>query len=81
MKQKNLRALLCLLLGLVLLLTGCGTADTGEAGAEPTGSAQSAETGESAQEALPEGAVAVSTVDELLSAIAPNACIVLQEGK
>ena len=34
-----------------------------------------------AQEPLPEGAVAVSTVDELLSALAPNAVIVLREGE
>jgi len=70
MKQKNLRALLCLLLGFAMLLTACGTATPeAETPAEPT------------EAPLPEGAVAVGTVDELLSAIAPNACIVLREGE
>lgn len=81
MKRKNLQALLCLLLGFVLLLSACGSSGGGEAAAEAADAAESAGTAESAQEALPEGAVAVSTVDELLAAIAPHALIVLQPGE
>lgn len=70
MKHKNLRALLCLVLGAALLLCACGAGDTGaETPEEPTVAP------------LPEGAVSVSTVDELLAAIAPNAVIVLKEGE
>ncbi len=67
MKREQLSILLCLLLALSLLC-GCGTT-AGEAPVETP-----------AEEPLPEGAVAVSTVDELLAAIAPNATIVLREG-
>ena len=70
MKQKKLRALLCLLLGFVMLLTACSA--SGPAAETP------AQPGEAP---LPEGTVAVSTVNELLSAIAPNAVIVLREGE
>ena len=70
MKQKSLRALLCLLLLPALLLAACGTVSPA---ASPTPAEPTAPP-------LPEGAVLVSTVDELLAAIAPNALIVLQEG-
>lgn len=66
--MKNGHRLFCLLALLLaaLLLTACATEAVPP---EPT------------QEAgLPEGAVVVSTVDELLSAIVPNAVIILQEG-
>lgn len=72
MNHHGFHSLLALLLCL-LILTGCGT---GAAPAE-TESTQEPAT----EEALPEGAVLVSTVDELLAAIAPNAVIVLQEGE
>ena len=57
------------------------TAGKGEeaasAGGENTGAAET----QAPAEPLPEGAVAVSTVDELLAALAPNAVIVLREGE
>ncbi len=75
MKHQNRKNLLCLLLGFALLFSACGT------GAQTP--AETAETpAPAADEApLPEGAVAVSTVDELLAAIAPNTVIVLREGE
>lgn len=77
--------LLPLLLLLALLLTACGMGETAApasaAEEEPAASpAQSEQPLEETPEELPEGAVAVSTVDELLSAIAPNTTIVLREG-
>ena len=66
MKRKTLSALLALLM-MISLLAGCAAAPEAAPTPEPTS-------------ALPEGAVLVSTVDELLAAIAPNAVIVLREG-
>ena len=57
--------LLCLLLVTVLLLTACTTAAAPEQTPEPD---------------YPEGSIPVSSVDELLAAIAPNTTIVLREG-
>ncbi len=78
MKQKNLKVLLCLLLGFAMLLSACGTAGAPEETAEIP---EAEETEAPAQAPLPEGAVPVSTVDELLAAIAPHAVIVLQPGE
>lgn len=72
MKRRKLYALLSLLLLLAIPLTACGAAGPGGGTAAGT---------ETAEAALPEGAVLVSTVDEFLAAIAPNAVIVLQEGE
>ena len=74
--MKNRHGLSCILAVLLLaalLLTACGT---GVSPAEPEETAAPTQA-----EELPEGAVRVSTVDELLAAIAPNAVIVLQEGE
>ena len=70
MKPQKLR-LLSLLLAAVMLLAACGTSSPAQAAPE---------TPAPEEPILPEGAVLVSTVDELLSAIAPNATIVLKEG-
>ena len=72
MKRSDHKVLLCLLLGFSLLLSACGAGGT---------AADTSAAAEASQAPLPEGAVLVSTVDELLSAIAPNAIIVLQEGE
>lgn len=66
MKRKTLSAVLALLV-LASVLSGCAAAPEAAPTPELT-------------PALPEGAVAVSTVDELLAALAPNAVIVLREG-
>lgn len=80
MKHKKLNTLLVLLLLLAMLLTACGTTGSGgEAPAAET-AAEEPDSAESAETPLPEEAVLVSNVDELLSAIAPNTVIVLQEG-
>ena len=52
--------------------------EAASAGGENTGAEEEAAAPE---EELPEGAVAVSTVDELLAALAPNTVIVLREGE
>ena len=69
------RVLLALLILAALLLTACGTGETPQ---EPETTEEPSET-PAAQ--LPEGAVEVGTVDELLAAIAPNTTIVLREGE
>lgn len=78
MKRKASMALIAMLMVLALLLSACGQA--APAPAEPT-EEPAAEPAPTEGPALPEGAVLVSTVDELLAAIAPHATIVLQEGE
>ena len=68
-----------------MLLTACGTgeavpASTLEVTAEPAPETTEAPESTETPEELPEGAVAVSTVDEMLAAIAPNTTILLREG-
>ena len=75
MKKTAFKALLLLLMTAALLLSACGEA------AAPPPEEDEEKPAPTAAPALPEGAVPVSTVDELLSAIAPNATIVLQEGE
>ena len=77
MKRKQTTALLALLVALALLLCACGEA--APAPAEPTEEPVQ-EPVPTADPALPEGAVLVGTVDELLAAIAPHTTIVLKEG-
>ena len=86
------RAFLSLLLA-VLLFVACSTAEP-QTSTEPTPESTEAPAAEPAAEStqppvdstqepalsLPEGAVEVHTVDELLSALAPNTTIVLKEG-
>ena len=77
MKKSTMKKLLILLLGFALLLSACGTG--AETAVKPAEAAE--EPAQTADAPLPEGAVEVSTVDELLAAIAPNAVIVLREGE
>ncbi len=82
MKKGFGKKLLPLLLLLSLLLTACGAGETPQP--QPTQTEAPAETEPPAAESpeeLPEGAVAVSTVDELLAAIAPNTTVVLRSGE
>ena len=82
MKNGIGKKLLPLLLLLALLLTACGAGAAEEAETPPPEeTAEPAPLETETPEELPEGAVAVSTVDELLSAIAPNTTIVLRAGE
>lgn len=79
------KRLLPLLLLLALLLSACGVGETApqsapEVTAEPAPESTEMPEEPETPEELPEGAVAVSTVDELLSAIAPNTTVVLRQG-
>lgn len=80
------KRLLPLLLLLALLLTACGAgeavpASTLEVTAEPAPESTEMPEEPETPEELPEGAVPVSTVDELLAAIAPNTTILLRAGE
>ena len=80
------KRLLPLLLLLALLLTACGAgeavpASTPEVTAEPAPESTEMPEEPETPEELPEGAVPVSTVDELLAAIAPNTTVVLRAGE
>ena len=79
------KRLLPLLLLLALLLTACGAGEAVPASTPEVTAAPAPESTEMPEEPetpeeLPEGAVPVSTVDELLAAIAPNTTILLREG-
>ncbi len=93
MKKKMTKVLLVLMMVQALLLCSCGEAAPVQEQAKPAGTEQEAEPEQNAEPeqpeepapaadpSIPEGAVLVSNVDELLAAIAPNTTIVLQAGE